>query len=260
MKAAAILPKISYRFQWVWYRNLVVWSKFYKSSLVANIVEPLIYLFGFGYGLGQFITNLNGMSYVQFIAPGLVSISAMNSATFECTYGAYARMTVQKTFDAMISTPVNIDEVVTGEILFATTKAFGASIIMISIMALFGLVPSWTAVLVPLVMLLTGFVFASAAILYTSFSHSWDFFSYYFTLVIAPLSLLSGAFFPLERLPGWVTQLVWFTPLFHSVELSRGLVMGEMHWKMLEHALWLILFACGVFLFAVYRIRNRVIV
>lgn len=259
VRARAILPKLSHRFQWVWYRNMVVWSKFYKSSIVANIVEPLLYLIALGYGFAPLISDVNGMSYMRFIAPGLISYAAINSATFECTYSAYARMSAQKTYDAMISTPVNIDEVVAGEVLFATTKAFLSSLIMMLMITLFGLMTSWTALFIPAVMLLTGFVFSSMAMFFTSYTYSWDFFSYYLTLFIAPMYFLSGIFFPLKTLPEWVAKLAWYTPLYHSVELSRALSLGRLNLGMLEHIVWLLVVGVVVFLSAVYRIRKRII-
>lgn len=260
MKLASPLPDITHRFKWVWYRNFVVWSKFFKSSMAATIVEPLLYLVGLGLGLSQLIKDINGLSYIQYIAPGLVAYSAMNAATYECTYGSYARMTVQKTYDAIISTPVNIEEVVTGEIAFAASKAIFSSSVMLAVLAIFQLVPTWSALAIPIVTVTTGFVFASLAILFTSFSRSWDFFSYYFTLLIAPLFLLSGTFFPIDTLPFWVTVIAWFTPLFHSVELCRGLFLGEIGLgNFIQHIVWLLAFGTIVFLTAVRRIRKRVI-
>ncbi len=260
MKVTWILPNITYRCVWVWYRNLTVWTKFYKSSIVANLGEPVLYLFALGYGFSPLISNINGMSYLQFLAPGLIAYAAMNAATYECTFGAYARMTAQKTYDAIISTPVDIDEVVAGEVLFGTTKAFFASLAMMVVLVLFKLIPALTALLVPFVVLITGFVFASLAILFTSFSQSWDFFSYYFTLLIAPLYFFSGIFFPLSTMPKWVTDAAWFNPLYHSVKLSRGLVMGDLKLEMIKNTLWLLVFGTMIFIYAVVRIRKRIIV
>ena len=260
MNTTGLLPNISYRFLWVWYRNLIVWTKFYKSSIVANVGEPFLYLIALGYGFAPLISDVNGMSYMQFLAPGLIAYTAMNSATYECTFGAYARMTAQKTYDAIISTPVGIDEVVAGEVLFAATKSLFAGLTMMIVLFLFRLIPAPTALLVPFVVLLTGFVFASMGILFTSFTRSWDFFSYYFTLFIAPLYFLSGIFFPLSTLPQWVTTIAWFNPLYHSVELMRGLLMGNIRPDMIENALWLLIFGMIVFMYGVVRIRNRIIV
>jgi lipooligosaccharide transport system permease protein len=260
MNVTEILPSISYRCQWVWYRNIIVWSKFYKSSIVANVVEPLLILLAFSLGFSPLIRNVNGMSYLQFIAPGLIVYAATNAATFECTYGAYARMTLQKTYDAIISTPVDIDEVVVGEVLFGTTKAFFSSIFVMVVLLIFKLIPSPTGLLVPFVVLLTGFVFSSLAMLFTSFSQSWDFFSYYLTLFIAPLYFLSGMFFPLSTMPKWITGVAWFTPMYHSVELSRGLIMGNLRWSMIVDAAWLLILGTFAFMCAVVKIRKRMIV
>ncbi len=260
MSVSEILPSISHRFQWVWYRNVIVWTKFYKSSIVANVVEPLIFLLALGFGFTPLIGNVNGMSYLQFIAPGLIAYAATNAATFECTYGAYARMTLQKTYDAIISTPVDIDEVVVGEVLYGTTKAFFSSIFVMVILTLFKLIPSPTALLLPIVIFLTGFAFASMAMLFTSFSKSWDFFSYYLTLFICPLYFLSGIMFPISTMPKFIQEVAWFTPLYHSVELSRGLVMGNLRWSMVGDAAWLLIFGTMAFMYSVVRIRKRIIV
>jgi ABC-type multidrug transport system, permease component len=260
MRITEILPDISYRCRRVLRRNLVVWTKLYRSSIVANVGEPLLYLVALGYGFAPIVSDVNGVSYMQFIAPGLIAYTAMNSATFECTFGAYARMTAQKTYEAIISTPVGIDDVVAGEILYGTTKALFSSLIMMAVLALFQLIPAPTALLVPVVVLLTGFVFSSLAMLFTSFSESWDFFNYYFTLFIAPLYFLSGVFFPISPLPEWVETVAWFTPLYHSVELIRGLVMGDLKWGMIENVAWLMVFGTLTFMYAVVRIRKRVIV
>src|SRR3990170_4363623 len=217
MRLTQILPNITYRCRWVWYRNLIVWTKFYKSSIVANLGEPVLYLLALGYGFSPLISDVNGVSYMQFLAPGLIAYTAMNAATYECTFSAYARMTAQKTYDAIISTPVDIDEVVAGEVLFGTTKAFFASLAMMVVLSLF-------------------------------------------TLFIAPLYFLSGIFFPLSTMPKWVTDAAWFNPLYHSVELSRGLVMGNLKFEMIENAAWLLIFGTLVFMYAVVRIRKRIIV
>ncbi len=260
MRVSRVLPNISYRFIWVWYRNLIVWTKFYKSSIVSNVGEPFLYLIALGYGFAPLISDVNGMSYLQFLAPGLVAYAAMNSATYECTFGAYARMSAQKTYDAIISTPVEIDEIVAGEVLFAATKALFACTIVMVVLLLFKLVPAITAIFVPFVVVLTGFAFASMGILFTSFTQSWDFFSYYFTLFIAPLYFLSGIFFPLSTLPDWVTTIAWFNPLYHSVELTRGLIMGNLKPDMIENVVWLLIFGMSVFVYGAARIRKRIIV
>lgn len=260
MKVGAILPNISYRFQRVWFRNLVVWSKYYKSSVVANLVEPVMVTLALGYGFKSFIQEIEGVSYIQYIVPGFISYAVMNAATFECTFGFYSRMTSQKTFDAIISTPVNIDEVVMGEILFATSKGLLASILMTLVFAAFGMILSPYALFVPFVLTITGFVFSSTGVLYTSFAKSWDFFAYYLTLFITPMIFISGTFIPLSNFPPWVEYLAWFTPLYHSIKISRELVLGNIHSGMLIHLLWLLGFGWIVFTLAVLRIRNRMVV
>jgi lipooligosaccharide transport system permease protein len=216
-------------------RNLRVWRNYASASAVGNFGEPLLYLVALGYGLGRVVPTLGGMSYAEFIAPGLVVSTVMYTATFEGTFGAYTRLTTQKTFDAILSTPVTPRELVAGEVTWGGIKAaLGASSVLLVIW-LFGLVPSWQALgLVPLG-LLAGLMFTSLAMIVTAISRSYEFFNYYFTLIVAPMFLFSGIFFPLEQMPGWVEQSAQFLPLTHVVELSRALVRGTLNARHLTH-------------------------
>ena len=255
-----IFGNLSRRVWKVWARNLKVWSKHYKASLLGNIGEPILYLAALGYGLGRFIPEIEGMPYIEFLAPGLVASAAMYSATFECTFGSFTRMTQQKTYDAIIVTPVNIEEVIAGDILWGTTKSLISGVAMVGVMALFGLVDSRMVALVPLVVIIEGLVFASMGMLATSFSPSYEFFSYYFTLIISPMFLFSGIFFPISSLPEWAGTIAWFLPLTHVVNLSRAFFGGEMQWSMLIDLAWLALFSSVLFILSIQRMRRRLIV
>ena len=255
-----IFPDVSYRVFAVLRRHLIVWSKLYKTSIVGNLGEPFIILLALGYGFAPFIPEIEGLSYMQFLAPGLVAYTAMNAAMFECTYGSYARMTVQNTYDAMIATPVNIDEVVAGEIFYGTVKSLVSSVGLLIVLGIFNLLPSNTFVFVPFIVLLTGLAFSSLSMLVTSLSHSWDFFSYYFTLIVAPMFFLAGIFFPLSSMPPWVEDVAWFTPLYHAVELSKGLIWGRFGGDLVVNFLWLGVFSIVIFIVAVGNMRRRIIV
>ena len=207
-------------------RNLRVWRRYAGASALGNFGEPLLYLMALGYGLGRIIPDFGGMSYAEFIAPGLLVSTVMYKATFECTFGSYTRLATQKTFDAVLATPVTVSELVAGEVIWGGLKAaFGASIVLFAI-RLFGLVPSWHALWVVPLGFAVGLMFASMALVVTAFSRSYESFNYYFTLVVAPMFLFSGVFFPLERMPGWVGQLAQALPLTHAVSISRALVRG----------------------------------
>jgi lipooligosaccharide transport system permease protein len=216
---------VSNAFQ-VTYRNLLVWRSMAVASAVGYVGEPLLSLVALGFGLGKVVPELDGMPYAEFIAPGLVASTAMYTATFECTFGAYTRLVTQRTYDAILATPIAISELVAGEILYGGLKScFGGTIVLLVATA-FGLVPSWTALFVPLLAFVAGLLFAAMGIVVAASSKSYDVFSYYFTLVIAPMYLFAGVFFPLSKMPGWVLATAQVMPMTHVVELSRALVRG----------------------------------
>lgn len=215
----------------VWQRNATVYKKLYRSSLTLNFFEPMLYLIALGYGLGGFIKQINGMSYIEFIAPGIVMSSAMFAASYECTYGTYVRMIYQKTFDAILATPVNFNELVLGELLWGTTKSLIYGTIIILVISVFGLLKSPYAVfLIPLIFL-CGLIFASLSLIATAIVPGIDSFNYFYTLVLTPLFLFSGIFFPLEDMPEIVIKLSQVNPLLHLVNISRALCYGNISYN-----------------------------
>jgi lipooligosaccharide transport system permease protein len=253
------IPRITYLAFRVWQRNGNVWLKFYRASLIGNVGEPIFFLVALGYGLGRFMPELGGITYVQFLAPGIVLSSAMYSAAFECTFGSFTRMTTQKTYDAIICTPVSIEEVIAGEVIWGATKSLVTGAVILVIISLFGLMKSPLGILVIFLVFFEGIMFSGMSLIFTAFAPSYDFFSYYFTLVITPMFLFSGVFFPLEGMPEWVNLLSWFMPLTHAVNLGRGLVMGAMPDSSLLDVCWIIFFAVAVFYLSIYLIRRRLI-
>lgn len=220
------LPRLSLRFIPVWRRNLRVWRKIMVPSIMGNFGEPVLYLLAFGYGFGRLVGDLGELPYMVFLASGIVCSSAMYTASFEGMYSAYTRMSEQKTWDGMLGAPLNLDDIVLGEIIWAATKAlFSASAILV-VAAVLGLISDLRALLALPVILLAGFCFGACAMIVTAVSRSYDFFLYYFTLAVTPMLLLSGVFFPLEQLPTAVAALAWALPLVHVVEIVRPLMTG----------------------------------
>ena len=152
----------------VWQRHLTVYTKLYKSSIALNFVEPVLYLAALGLGLGAFVQQINGVPYIQFIAPGIIASSSMFAAIYECTYGTYVRMTYQKTFDAILATPVNIDDLVAGELLWGATKSLLYGTIIIIVISLFGLVDSAFIVLAVPALFISGLIFAEISVIFTA--------------------------------------------------------------------------------------------
>jgi len=210
----------------VWQRHATVYTKLYKSSIALNFVEPILYLAAMGLGLGAFVKEINGIPYVKFIAPGIIASSAMFAATYECTYGTYVRMTYQKTFDAVLATPVNINELVAGEVIWGATKSALYGTIIISVIALFGLVDSpWIIFLIPL-LFISGLIFAELSVIVAAIVPGIESFNYFYTIVMTPMFLFSGIFFPLDTLPPIISKIAFFTPLYHLVNICRSFSSG----------------------------------
>ena len=255
----ALKPDITWRFMHVWRRNLSVWLSFFEASLLANLGEPFLFLFAFGYGLGGYVKDIHGVPYIQFIAPGLLAASAMNSAAYECTFGAFTRMTIQKTYDAIISTPINLDEVVMGEIAWGTTKSLISGAAILAVLFAMGIVRSPLGIAAVIPIIIAGFLFSAMSILFTGLSPSYDFFSYYFTILIGPQFFFSGVFFPMDSMPDWIGTVAWFLPLTHCVNLVRPLFLGSLEAGMLLEAAWLLVFTAILVPFAIYAVKRRMI-
>jgi lipooligosaccharide transport system permease protein len=244
----------------VWHRDLVVWSHYFFSSLVANLGEPFLYLLAIGYGLGRYVNSFSGMSYSEFIAPALVVVSVMNTASFETTFSSYTRMTVQKTFDAIAATPLSFRQIVWGEILWAATKACFSSMVIFLVVGAFGLIHSPWALGVVILCVLEGIVFSSLGMLMTALARSYDAFNYYFTLFISPMFLFSGTFFPLTGLPSWIYGVAWCLPLTHAVQGARELFAGPPGLTFLKSCLWLGIAAVLSSWVAVRKMERRLFV
>jgi lipooligosaccharide transport system permease protein len=250
----------------VWQRNMTIFRKYWKTLLLPNFFEPLLYLAALGLGLGTFIQRggIEGQSYVQFIAPGLLASNAMFAASFESTFNTYVKLKIQRTYDAIVTTPVNAEDVVAGEYLWAGTRAalYGTGFLaVLTVLGLaFGepLITSWWALLIPPVLLLIGIMFSVTGTLFTSLIDRIDLFSYYFTLVITPLFLFSGIFFPIEDFPAPVPQVAWFTPLYHAVNVCRALAVGPSSAVLVDVA-WILIFTAALALLPIHLMRRRLI-
>jgi lipooligosaccharide transport system permease protein len=211
----------------VWRRNFLVWRKLALPSILGNLADPLIYMLGLGYGLGVMLPTIEGQPYIAFLAAGTVCASTMNAATFEALYSSFSRMHVQKTWDAILNTPLALGDVLAGELFWAATKSLfsGAAIlIVISIMGLtHGPLVLWA---LPAIVL-TGLAFAALGLIWNALAPSYDFFMYYFTLFITPMTLISGVFFPTDQLPGWLAAIGSLLPLAQGVALVRPLLAGQ---------------------------------
>ena len=221
-----------WRFLPVWRRNALVWRKLALPSLIGNIAEPLLTLAAFGWGVGSLVGTVGGVPYILFLASGTVSMSVMNSASFEALYSAFSRMHVQKTWDAILLTPTALDDVLLGELLWASTKALMSGSALVLVVAILGISRHPSLFLVLPVLALVGMLFSAIGLIVNALAKSYDFFTYYFTLVLTPMSFLSGIFFPLSAMPLWLQKFAEVLPLQAAVQLVRPLFFGR--WD--EHA------------------------
>jgi lipooligosaccharide transport system permease protein len=216
-----------FSFWTIWLRNFRVWRKHIFSSLIGNLGQPLLFLLAMGYGLGRDIEIIEGVSYLQFIAPGLVASAVMYSAAFETTYGSYTRLSIQRTYEAILITPLGVTDLVLGEIFWAASKGVLAGVIMLATLPLFGVWPSpWTIALLP-VLFLSGLFFAAFGLIMTALATNYDFFNYFISLVITPLFLFSGIFFSLKTMAAKVRIFFEFLPLTPTVNLARIFCYGK---------------------------------
>lgn len=252
-------PRISLGFVPVWRRNLLVWKKHAVASVLGNLADPLLYMLGLGYGLGVLLPSVNGMPYIAFLAAGTVCYSTMNSASFEALYSSFARMHVQKTWDAILHTPLTLNDVVFAEMIWAASKSFLSGISILLIIWVLGLSHSWlTLWIIPLIVLI-GLCFAGLGLVMNAISPSYDFFLYYFTLVITPMVLLCGVFFPVSQLPPALQQISAFLPLSHAIQLVRPLLNGNVSEQALLHLLVLMAYSAAGFYVALVLTRRRLL-
>jgi lipooligosaccharide transport system permease protein len=243
----------------VWYRNLRVWRKLIGPSMLFNFGEPFVYLLGLGFGLGRFVGDVDGMGYLTFLASGLVAASAMNVASFEGMYSVFTRMVHQQTYDALLATPLQVDDIVAGEMLWCATKSVLAGVPILAVAVLLGAVTDWTALLAVPLFFLVGLCFAGPALVVASLAPSYDFFSYYVTLLITPMFIFSGVFYPISTLPAFAQAIVQVLPLSHAIALIRPLVAGQGVDQPLLHVAVLLAYAVIGYLAASVFIRRRLI-
>jgi lipooligosaccharide transport system permease protein len=254
------IPKLSYRVWKTWMRNKDVFMQTYKTNFLPSLLEPILYLLALGFGLGGFVQPIDGQPYIQFIAPALVAVSMMFSSFYECTFASFVRMYFQKTFDAIIATPVSIEEVITGEILWGATKSLINSSIVLGVIALFGVPFTLYFLLIPPIAFLVGLLFSSLAMCFTAIVPNIDSFNYPNFLLITPMFLLSGTFFPLTSLPEFI-QIVAQTvlPLTNAVIVTRSLALANIQPGILLNFAWIVIVTPIFFVISVNLMKKRLI-
>ena len=241
----------------VWRRNFLVWRKLVVASVLSNLADPLIMLFGLGYGLGALLPSLEGMSYLAFFAAGSLASATMFTASFEAMFSAFSRMHGQKTWDAILYAPLTVDDVLAGELMWAASKAWLTGSTILAVIVVFGIAASPLVLLTLPAAFLVGLAFAAMGLIMCVSARNWDFFSFYMTIVMTPMMMISGVFFPAERLPEWLLAVAKALPLYHGVQLVRPLVAGAWPPSPLIHIGVLIAYAAVAYAIALLLARRR---
>ena len=241
----------------VWRRNYLVWKKLAAESVLGNIIEPLFYLVGFGFGLGSMVPEVEGVKYIAYLAGGTICYSTMLAASFEALYSGFARMHVQRTWEGILNAPVSLEDVVFAEWVWAASKSFLSGTAVLIVAAALGLAQSWTMVLILPLAFLIGLTFAGLGLIMTAMAKSYDFFMYWFTLVLTPMMLLSGVFYPLSNMPPWLQAVANALPLTHAIALGRPLLLGRWPQAPLLNIAVLVAYGVAGFAIALTMFRRR---
>ena len=265
-KAFFNVPRLTYRVWKVWHRNLDVFRKTIIVNFLPAILEPILYLLAFGFGLGEFIPNVQGQSYINFIAPALVAIAVMEGSFFECTYSSFTRMCYEKTFDAIVATPLSVEEIVAGELLWGATRSTINATVVLALIAVLGLISNPLFSLVVPFAFLGGLMFASMAMCFTAAAKNIDFFNFADFLFLTPMFFLSGTFFPFTSLPTAAQEVALaILPLSNTVTVCREAILGHIEpilglspeSLLLISLVWIVLVTIFFFILSINLMKQR---
>lgn len=253
------MPKVNSGAFQVWSRNFLYFKKTWLVSLFWIVLEPVFYLGSIGFGLGAFVNNMGGMSYIEFFFPALLSSTAMMIAFFESTYGNYTKLTHQKTYATIMLTRVGPEEIVAGELLWAASKGFFGVLGVVIVSFFFGLIDSYRILLALPILFLLSALFSCIGMIFTSFAKNYDSFIYSTSGLIVPMSLLSGTYFPLDQLPMGLRYVSYLFPLTHAVAAVREVLhQGPTVWVGM-HVLLLLVVTWVCMNISFYRIRSKLL-
>ncbi|AYG01070.1 ABC transporter permease [Lactococcus allomyrinae] len=245
----------------IWYvliRDYMSFKKLFKISIFPNLVNPLIYLLAFGLGLSKLVGSVYGVPYFVFVASGLVAATAMSAATAETTTNAYIQMKVEKTYEAIAMTPVNLQDIVAGQIIWAGIRSVIFGSLFLIIVAVLGVMHTWLVLFIPFVLFITGIVFGTMGLIFTLLIPNRDYINYYQVLVIQPLYMFSATFFPLSVFPKGLRIISNISPLYHSAIICRALLAGNIDFYSLSfHFMVLLLMILVLFFIPVRLVQKK---
>lgn len=255
-------PPSLHRASKIVHRNMLAY-KHHWMAFVSGFFEPFFYLIAVGFGVGEFVGGIafgtKQLDYASFLAPGLLAASTLNGAIFDGFFGPFFKLNWEKTYDGIVGTPLSIPDIAMGEVLWAlirgTVYAFGFLIVMLVL----GLIHSpWALLALPAALLSSGALSAGAMIL-TSVTKQISSIEKVMTLVVFPLFLFSGTFFPVSLYPDYVRPIVQATPLYHSATLLRSLTTGEVGFGTLWHVAYLVGMFVAASIVATRLMRRRLV-
>ncbi|HSQ24183.1 MAG TPA: ABC transporter permease [Pyrinomonadaceae bacterium] len=243
----------------VWRRNVIVHLRVWKMNLVAPIIEPVISVLGFGWGIGALVLGqVAGISYLSFAGAGLLAVTVLMRAMFETTYAAYLRMVYQSTYDAILATPVDAESLAFAEILWAVTHGAFDTLIIMTVLVAFGAATSWWAMLAPIPLILGAMFMAGLSLGVTAHVHDIDAFNMYLAMFFSTM-YVTGAFFPLEVLPVWLQVPARVLPQTESIELTRAFLTGRFLSRHVYEAFYLVISAVVACEWAMRSLRKRMV-
>ena len=263
MKTSAIFSNVSPRAWHVWRRDFDVYITTWRTNFLPPILEPVLYIVAFGLGMGTLIGAVvyqdRSLPYLRFMIPGVISVSIMFWAYFETTYSSFVRMYYQKTFQAILATPLLIEDVIAGEWLWGATKSVMAAAIMLAMTGIFGMI-AWPAGLLVLPLAVIGGLFFSAAgLITTALVPRIDSFNIPSFLLIFPMFLFSGTFFPIDVLPAWAKYVALALPLTHISYLVRGACLAQPPPHLAASLLYLLAGTLVASALAIVLMRRRIV-
>ena len=240
-------------------RDVTLFGRYWKATTFSSVVQPTIYLLAFGLGIGALVPNVEHVDYVEYVGTGVVATAVLFSSAFPGMFNTFVRWKFQRTYDAMLAAPVDVEELITAEVLWISLRAGVYGVAPILVAMAFGLEPSWGMLLVPAIGFLTGFGFASFGVAIAAVAQTIDNFNYVTSAVLTPLFLVAGTFFPVSTLPPGVRTVAQFNPLFHCVQLVRDAVFDQLGLIDLYHAGFLLVFALVMWRLAISQLGRRLI-
>lgn len=243
----------------VWSRNFYYFRKTWLVTAFWAVLEPLMYLAAFGYGIGSFINQMEGIAYIDFFFPGLLCSTALLVSYFESTYANYTKLTHQKLYSTWLLTPLTTRDIIFGEILWGATKGFIGSLGVLLVASLFGLVKTWLFIPALLVIFAVGFLFSCVGMIFTSYARNYDSFIFSSSGLLVPMTLISGIYFPLDYLGLPLKIIAHVFPLAHAVSIVRGLMLGQLSAIFILQFAYIIFLGILLFRWATFRLEKKLI-